>query len=95
MTYIRVFLMVLSLAFIVAGCAPKKSTTGTMVSLEDAQQDCFQQSQSMFNHTIDPASPDSNSYFSNCMQTNYGYSLEEIEAMNYHGVTHDLEKVQN
>ncbi len=83
MPKIHILLMVLSLTFLLSACASKESGKKPTVSLETAQQDCYQQSQSMFNQTIDPANPGENKYFSNCMQAKYDYSLEEIAEMSF------------
>ncbi len=80
---LRILLISLSLMAFLAACSTKEAAVKPTVSLADAKQDCFQQSQSMFNQTIDPQNPGANTYFSNCMQAKYGYSVEEIEKMSF------------
>ncbi len=86
MSFLRICLMVLSLSLVMGACAPKKSTNMMSEKEEEmisAKADCFQQAQSMYNQSIDPADASGNIYYSTCMQSKYGYTLEQIRAMDY------------
>ncbi len=84
MIYMRLLLVVLSFAFLLTACASKEKATRPEVSLYDAQQECYYQAQGMSNQPINTIEqPGLNKFFSNCMQVNYGYSVEEINEMSF------------
>ncbi len=84
MSFLRICIIVLSFTMLLGACGQKKNTKlmsekeETMIS---AKADCMQQAQSMYNETIDTFDASSNSYYTTCMQTKYGYTPEQIRAM--------------
>ncbi len=78
MLSVRVLMVALSCVMLLGACGPKKAVTQEKKTVKEAKEDCFQQAQSMYNNTINPASASSNDYFVMCMQSQYGYTLEQI-----------------
>ncbi len=86
MSLLRICLIVISFSLVVGACAPQKSTK--MMSEKEEQMiaakaDCFEQAQSMSNESLDRSDASGNPYYSMCMQSKYGYTLEQIRAMDY------------
>ncbi len=80
MSYTRIFL-ISTLAAGLMACAPQKPMTPDQQLMQTASQSCLKQAREMDDPDLNMAQASDNEYFSMCMQTQFGYTWEQVRNM--------------
>ncbi len=62
-------------------CAPQKPMTPEQQLMHSASKSCLKQAREMDNPDLNMAQAPDNEYFAMCMQTQYGYTWEQVREM--------------